>query len=62
MIYRDWLIEKTEAVQVGYRTGSGDPGKGRKIKGYQVSHPEHTLSPRWCGTLREAKQYVDDRT
>lgn len=63
MNYRGWTIEKAEsAVQVGYQTPTGKRGKGRKVQGYWVSHPEHRPVPRLIDTLHEAKQYVDDWT
>lgn len=57
--YKGWTIEYAEATQVGYRVLSGVPGKGRKITGYEVSHPEHRPQPKWCDDLDAAKAYVD---
>ncbi len=59
MIYKGWTITRSTATQLGYSTPHQLFGRGRKIKGYEVSHPEHRPSPKWCETETEAREYVD---
>lgn len=61
MQYKGWTIEPVEGEQVGYRTATGRRGKGRKVRGYAVTHPEYIPPPNFklCNTLRDAKIYVD---
>lgn len=56
--YKGWTITPAEGTQVGYRTSKGS-GRGRKIKGYHVAHPEHRPEPKWCDTRAQAREYVD---
>lgn len=57
--YKGWTITRSIGTQLGYSTPHKLFGRGRKIKGYEVSHPEHRPSPKWCDTLAEARAYVD---
>ena len=59
MIYKGWTIVSCAATQLGYSTPHQLFGRGRKIKGYEVSHPEYRLTPKWCDTQKEAREYVD---
>lgn len=61
MIYKGWSVEKTQAVQLGYRTKQGH-GRGRKIAGYTVTHSDHMPQGKWCDTVAEAKAYIDEWT
>ena len=59
MLYKGWTIKRATSTQLGYRLANGDPGKGRKIAGYEVSHPEHRPDPKWCDDMTAARGYVD---
>lgn len=61
VIHRGWRIEKHAGQQVGYQTGTGKFGKGRKTSGWLIHYPE--TEGRAVGkivdTLKEAKHYID---
>lgn len=61
--YRGYTITSAVGTQIGYLTPGRDTepfriGKGRKIHGYEITGG-HLDSPRWCDTLREAREYID---
>ena len=58
VIYRGWLIEREEFVNLGYRTETGKAGKGRKCKGWTITLPE-TGRSKVFPTLQRAKDYID---
>lgn len=58
-VYKNWTITPSIGTQLGYSTPHRLWGRGRKIKGYEVTHPEHRPQPKWCDTLAEARDYID---
>lgn len=61
--YRGWTIEQFSGMQVGYQTyGRSMPkfGKGRKTSGWIAKHPEHMPNGKVVGTLKQAKEYIDE--
>lgn len=59
-VYKNWTITPSIGTQIGYSTPHRlGHGRGRKIKGYEVSHPEHKPSPKWCDTQAAARDYID---
>ena len=58
--YRGWTIEPVDGVQLGYRTSTGQPGKGRKSVGYRATHPTEHPKGKFVSTVAEGKQYIDN--
>ena len=57
--YKGWSVERYEGSQVGYRTEAGAAGRGRKVKGWFVSHPEYSPKGKLLDTIRAAQEYID---
>jgi hypothetical protein len=57
VIHRGWRIEKWAGQHVGYQTGTGKFGKGRKSSGWLIHYPDG--GGKIVDTLKEAKHYID---
>ena len=57
--YRGWTIAPVDGVQLGYRTPTGNPGKGRRSKGYYAKHPVEHPNGKFVSTVAEGKAYID---
>jgi hypothetical protein len=57
VIHRGWRIEKWAGQDVGYQTGTGKFGKGRKSSGWLIHYPDG--GDKIVDTLKGAKHYID---
>lgn len=57
--YRGWKIEgPVDTTHLGYRTRRGDPGRGKKIRGYFLTGPDGAT--KFVSTLTQAHRYIDE--
>jgi len=62
--YRGWKITRVEATQIGYASPVHNRQthtlreRARKLNGWELTRPNGSL--KWCDTLEEAREYIDN--